>query len=93
MNQKDFDKFKGSADYVTSDSLRSTVNVSIALKRPLLVRGEPGTGKTLLAHSIARALGKELIVWNIKSTTKHRKAFMYMIPCKGLTTAVSAIKM
>jgi len=70
MNEKEFDQFKGSEDYVTSESLRSAVNVSIALKRPLLVRGEPGTGKTLLAHSIARALEKELIVWNIKSTTK-----------------------
>ena len=46
------------------------MNVSIALGRPLLIRGEPGTGKTLLAHSIAEDLGKELIIWNIKSTTK-----------------------
>jgi len=65
-----FDKFTGSSDYVTSAPLRNAVNVSVALKRPLLIRGEPGTGKTLLAHSIAKGLGKELIVWNIKSTTK-----------------------
>ncbi len=65
-----FDQFKGSADYVTSESLRNAVNVSIALKRPLLVRGEPGTGKTLLSHSIAKGIDKKLIVWNIKSTTK-----------------------
>jgi MoxR-like ATPase len=65
-----FDQFKGSPDYVTSEPLRNAVNVSIALGRPLLIRGEPGTGKTLLAHSIARGLGKKLIVWNIKSTTK-----------------------
>ena len=65
-----FDKFKGSGDYVTSDELRKAVNVSIALGKPLLIRGEPGTGKTMLAHSIARGLGKKLIVWNIKSTTK-----------------------
>jgi MoxR-like ATPase len=65
-----FDKFTGSSDYVTSLPLRNAVNVSIALKRPLLIRGEPGTGKTLLAHSIAKDLGKELLVWNIKSTTK-----------------------
>jgi MoxR-like ATPase len=65
-----FDKFKGSADYVTSEPLRNAVNVSIALGRPLLIRGEPGTGKTLLAHSIARALNKKLIKWNVKSTTK-----------------------
>jgi MoxR-like ATPase len=65
-----FDKFKGSSDYVTSRPLRNAVNVSITLGRPLLIRGEPGTGKTLLAHSIAKGLKKKLIVWNIKSTTK-----------------------
>ena len=65
-----FDQFKVSGDYVTSDELRKAVNVSIALGKPLLIRGEPGTGKTMLAHSIARGLGKKLIVWNIKSTTK-----------------------
>ena len=65
-----FDQFKGSGDYVTSDELRKAVNVSIALGKPLLIRGEQGTGKTMLAHSIARGLGKKLIVWNIKSTTK-----------------------
>jgi MoxR-like ATPase len=65
-----FDQFRGSADYVTSEPLRNAVNVAIALKRPLLIRGEPGTGKTLLAHSIAHGLGKKIIVWNIKSTTK-----------------------
>lgn len=70
MVKDSFDKFKGSQDYVTSESLRNAVNVAIALRRPLLVRGEPGTGKTLLAHSIARDLDKKLIVWNIKSTTK-----------------------
>lgn len=68
--KSDFDQFKGSPDYVTSEPLRNAVNASIALGRPLLVRGEPGTGKTLLAHSIAHGLGKKLIVWNIKSTTK-----------------------
>lgn len=70
MANDGFDKFRGSDDYVTSEPLRNAVNVAIALGRPLLVRGEPGTGKTLLAHSIAKALGKKLIVWNIKSTTK-----------------------
>ena len=70
MSKDGFDQFKGSADYVTSEALRNAVNVAIALGRPLLVRGEPGTGKTLLAHSIARDLNKKLIVWNIKSTTK-----------------------
>ena len=70
MVNDSFDKFKGSHDYVTSEALRNAVNVAIALKRPLLVRGEPGTGKTLLAHSIARGLDKKLIIWNVKSTTK-----------------------
>jgi MoxR-like ATPase len=65
-----FNQFSGSADYVTSEPLRNAVNVSIALGRPLLVRGEAGTGKTLLAHSIAKGLEKRLITWNIKSTTK-----------------------
>jgi len=65
-----FDRFSGSPDYVISEPLKNAVNVTIALERPLLIRGEPGTGKTLLAHSIANGLGKRLIVWNIKSTTK-----------------------
>ena len=65
-----FESFHGSDNYVTSESLRNAVNCSIAFGRPLLIRGEPGTGKTLLAHSIAQGLGKKLIVWNIKSTTK-----------------------
>ncbi len=68
--QETFDRFRGSADYVTSEALRNAVNVSIAVGRPLLVRGEPGTGKTLLAHSIARGLKKELLIWNVKSSTK-----------------------
>ena len=70
MNNDVFDRFSGSPDYVISEPLKNAVNVAIALQRPLLIRGEPGTGKTLLAHSIANGLGKRLIVWNIKSTTK-----------------------
>lgn len=65
-----FDKFSGTDDYIVSPELKDIVNVAVALERPLLVRGEPGTGKTLLAHSIAKSLGKRLITWNIKSTTK-----------------------
>jgi len=70
MKGDGFDQFKGTADYVTSQPLRNAVNAAIALARPLLIRGEPGTGKTKLAHSIARDLRKKLIIWNIKSTTK-----------------------
>ena len=65
MNQ-----FQGSNDYVVSDELMHAVNVSIALQKPLLIKGEPGTGKTMLAESISQALNKNLIIWNIKSTTK-----------------------
>jgi MoxR-like ATPase len=65
MNQ-----FKGSSDYVVTEELMNAVNVAIALQKPLLIKGEPGTGKTMLAESIAKALGKELIIWSIKSTTK-----------------------
>ncbi len=67
------DSFRGTEDYVISPELKDNVNVSIALGRPLLVKGEPGTGKTLLAHSIAKGLGKKLIIWNVKSTTKARE--------------------
>ena len=70
MKQNQFEQFKGSADYVISDALKNAVNVSIVLKRPLLVRGEPGTGKTLLSHSISVSLGKPLVRWHVKSTTK-----------------------
>ncbi len=65
-----FDQFDGAEKYIVSPELRDIVNVSIALQRPLLVKGEPGTGKTLLAHAIAKVLDKKLLVWNIKSTTK-----------------------
>lgn len=64
------DLFKGSVDYVVSEELKHAVNVSIALQKPLLIKGEPGTGKTMLAQSIADALGKELLIWSVKSTTK-----------------------
>ena len=63
-------KFQGTATYVASDSLRLAVNAAITLQRPLLVKGEPGTGKTLLAEQLAESLGTRLIAWHIKSTTK-----------------------
>ena len=65
-----FDQYAGTEDYIASEDLRQAVNVSIALGRPLLIKGEPGTGKTLLARSIAEAVGKRLLEWSIKSTTK-----------------------
>jgi len=67
-----FDQFQGTASYIASDELRHAVNVAVALARPLLVRGEPGTGKTLLAENLASALRLPLIRWHVKSTTKAR---------------------
>ena len=63
-------RYEGTPEYVASPSLRSAVNAALILERPLVVRGEPGTGKTLLASSVAKALGLDLIMWSIKSTTK-----------------------
>jgi MoxR-like ATPase len=65
-----FDQFRGTESYIASTSLRDAVNVSIALERPLLIKGEPGTGKTLLAENIARSLGFPFIRWNVKSSSK-----------------------
>ncbi len=63
-------RFTGTDDYILSPELRDIVNVSIVLGRPLLIKGEPGTGKTRLAHTIAQGLGMSLHIWNVKSTTK-----------------------
>ena len=67
---KDMNVFKGSDNYVVTEELMNAVNISIALKKPLLIKGEPGTGKTMLAEAIAEALDMDLIIWGIKSTTK-----------------------
>ena len=64
------ENFTGSAGYVASPELLSSVNIAMALQKPLLVKGEPGTGKTMLAQAVAEALGMELLIWSIKSTTK-----------------------
>lgn len=63
-------KFNGSSGYVAADELMNSVNIAMALQKPLLVKGEPGTGKTMLAEAIAEALDMDLYIWSIKSTTK-----------------------
>jgi MoxR-like ATPase len=62
--------YTGTSDYIAAPDLMQTVNVAVQLSRPLLIKGEPGTGKTMLAQSIARGLDMPLLVWNVKSTTK-----------------------
>ena len=63
-------KFTGSQNYIATDDLMLAVNAAVTLQRPLLIKGEPGTGKTMLAEEVAKALGKRLLQWHIKSTTK-----------------------
>jgi MoxR-like ATPase len=66
----EFIRFKGTPTYLTNDAIEAAVNAALALERPLLVRGEPGTGKTLLAEAITESLGMEIIHWPVKSTTR-----------------------
>ena len=74
MNQR----FEGTSDYVATDDLKVAVNASVALERPLLIKGEPGTGKTVLAYEVAKAMGAPLLTWHIKSTTKaHQGLYEY----------------
>src|SRR5213079_1983992 len=71
-------RFEGTSNYVATDDLKVAVNAAVTLRRPLLVKGEPGTGKTILAHEIAAALGAPLIEWHVKSTTKaHQGLYEY----------------
>ncbi len=71
-------RFEGTSNYVATDDLKVAVNAAVTLRRPLLVKGEPGTGKTVLAHEIAEAVGAPLIEWHIKSTTKaHQGLYEY----------------
>lgn len=64
------ESFTGTDDYIAAPELQEAVNVALALERPLLLKGEPGTGKTLLAHAVARALGRPLFTWHVKSTSR-----------------------
>ena len=75
-------KFKGTKKYVSTEDLSMAVNASVTLERPLLIKGEPGTGKTLLAIEVAESLGKRLIEWHIKSTTK---AFVVDFICHSIS--------
>ncbi|MBX3476233.1 MAG: MoxR family ATPase [Brevundimonas sp.] len=71
-------RFEGTADYIATDDLKIAVNAAVTLERPLLIKGEPGTGKTVLAYEIAAALGAPLITWHVKSTTKaHNGLYEY----------------
>ncbi|MGE5953732.1 MAG: AAA family ATPase [Qipengyuania vulgaris] len=63
-------RFEGTSSYIATEDLKVAVNAAVTLRRPLLVKGEPGTGKTVLAHEISKALGAPMIEWNVKSTTK-----------------------
>jgi len=72
------ERFEGTDNYVATEDLKVAVNAAVALERPLLIKGEPGTGKTVLAYEIAKALDAELITWHIKSTTKaHQGLYEY----------------
>ena len=82
-------KFTGTDKYVATDDLQMAVNAAIALQRPLLIKGEPGTGKTLLAEEMAAALGMTLIPWHIKSTNR---ACTSMMRCPVFVTPSSATR-
>ena len=71
-------RFEGTSNYIATDDLKVAVNAAVTLRRPLLIKGEPGTGKTVLAHEIANAIGAPLIEWHIKSTTRaHQGLYEY----------------
>ena len=85
-------EFNGTNEYVASEQLLNAVNVAITLSKPLLIKGEPGTGKTMLAEAVSKALGKKLIIWNIKSTTKAQDGLYMYDTIQRLSTTVSSAK-
>ena len=84
--------YQGTADYIASEELKQVVNASLAIGRPLLLKGEPGTGKTLLARSIAEGLGRPLLRWNIKSTTKAQEGLYVYDTVQRLNYSIFAGK-
>ena len=78
----DTQRFEGTKSYIATEDLKVAVNAAVMLRRPLLVKGEPGTGKTVLAHEISKALNAPLIEWNIKSTTKAQQG-LYEYDAEG----------
>jgi len=78
LEQVFMSRFEGTSNYIATDDLKVAVNAAVALERPLLIKGEPGTGKTVLAYELARALNAPLITWHVKSTTKaHNGLYEY----------------
>ena len=73
-------KFEGTKSYISTEDLSMAVNASVALEKPLLIKGEPGTGKTMLAEQVAESLNMPLIEWHIKSTTKAKHEIHKSIP-------------
>jgi MoxR-like ATPase len=84
--------FEGTQSYVATKDLQMAVNAAIRLQRPLLIKGEPGTGKTMLAEEVAEALKLPIIKWHIKSTTKAQQGSMNTTPCRGCATRNSATR-
>ena len=78
MNPPPFRRFRGTPTYLTNDALEAAVNCALSLERPLLVKGEPGTGKTLLAHAIAETMETPLIHWPVKSTTRAQDGLLHL---------------
>ena len=75
-------RFEGTDQYIATDDLKLAVNAALALERPLLIKGEPGTGKTMLAEQLARALGRPLLQWHVKSTTKAHQGRRRIAPAR-----------